>query len=318
VPLKLTTATGDLLETILDGTFTIWSEGLTRRAYSQWNRGMTGTAWGRQRLRRVALLRDDELLASAKRYDFAALIGGKRQEILGIGAVFTPPGLRGRGHARALVEHMLADAEERGCTAAVLFSEIGGDYYASMGFAPVDREVVSISVRLKPGAPMVMMRSAEVADLPLIAQISQQYNDGAGFAFDRTPDLIMMGVARQRLLAGLGPPGLRQVEFFVTEEGNRAAAYVVMSRGPAGAFLLECGDRDPAGARVGAMLQVLAARTPAEQPGRLRAGLPPNFRPPQIDILETTPAAELMMVRAVGSNSLPPLDPAIVWQTDVF
>ena len=61
----------------------------------------------------------------------------------------------------------------------------------------------------------------------------------------------------------MGPAGDREVQFFIAEEGASAVAYVVISvRG--GAWVLEeCGDRDPAGARVGAILQVLMARDPS-------------------------------------------------------
>ena len=317
--MQLTTASGPLLERILDGTYTIWSEGLSRRAYGQWNAGLMDTTWGRERLRRVALVRDGELLASAKRFDFDAFLLGEPIKVMGIGAVFTPAEHRAKGFATALIEQMLADAESRGCRLAALFSEISPDFYERLGFEIVEREVFTIEAHLRPGAPAVLVRSAEPADLPLLAEISAKYHAGAGFALDRTPALIEFGIRRQRLLAGLGPPNRREVEFFVTEEGRRPVAYVLISRGPAGAFLLECGDRDPSGARVGAMLQVLAARAPAEGPHLLRAWLPASLRPPQIRVLASAPAAELMMVRAVGSPvPLPPLDPVVVWQTDVF
>ena len=51
-------------------------------------------------------------------------------------------------------------------------------------------------------------------------------------------------------------------EFFVAEEGASAVAYVVLNVNANGWTLEEAGDRDPAGARLGAMLQVLLAREP--------------------------------------------------------
>jgi GNAT superfamily N-acetyltransferase len=317
--MQLTTATGPLLERILDGTFTIWSEGLSRQAYGRWNGGLMETAWGRARMRRVALMRGDDLLASAKRFDFDAFLHGERIPVIGIGAVFTPLEQRAKGHASALIEHMLADAASRGCRMAALFSEIGVEFYGRLGFEVVDREVLTIQAHTKPGAPAVLVRAAERADLPFLADITAQYASGAAFALDRTAELIAFGVARQRLLAGLGTAHRREVEFFVTEEGHRPVAYVLISRGPAGAFLLECGDRDPSGARIGAMLQVLAARAPAEGPHLLRAWMPDMLRPPQVDVLASAPAAEIMMVRTVGAAAtLPTLAPLVFWQTDVF
>lgn len=317
---RLTLADSARLDEILDATYPIWGEGLSRPAYGAWNRAQMATRWGRDCLRRVALIDGDTLLASAKRYDFRARVGTEAVPVLGIGAVFTPPDRRGRGHARALIELMLDDAATRGCRLALLFSEIGSAYYESIGFHAITRTLVSVQVNGRQGAPAVFVRSGEVADLPAIADISARYNEGAGFALDRPAELIEFGFARRRLLAGLGPAGLRQAEYFVSEEGHRAVAYVFITRGPAGVVLEECGDRDPTGARIGAILQVLAARAPAEPALQLSAWLPAALRPPQLDVIARTPAADIMMVRplATMASSELRLDPAIYWQTDVF
>ena len=300
--MALITATGERLEAILDETYPIWGEGLTRAAYGQWNRGQMATPWGRDHLRRVALTDGDTVLASAKRYDFEARVGGEAVPVLGIGAVFTPDHQRRRGHARALIDAMLADAQARGCRYALLFSEIGAAYYEPMGFRAVDRVLSMIDVVRKPGAPATFIRAGEPADLPVIAEISASYATDAGFALQRTPDLIEFGIVRRRLLAGLGPAGLRHVEFFVAEEGHRAAAYVLITRGPSGVVLEECGDRDPTGARIGAILQVLAARTPAEPQAPMRTWLPPGLRPPQVCLFEQAPVSrqDIMMLRPLG------------------
>lgn len=58
----------------------------------------------------------------------------------GVYAVGTAPGWRRRGLARALVEHVLADAMERGATTATLQStRMGQQLYRSLGFVPVGR-----------------------------------------------------------------------------------------------------------------------------------------------------------------------------------
>ena len=81
-------AEGELLERILDSTFPVWHEGLTRRAYSQWNAAQLRTPWGRERLTRFALLDDGgRLLASLKRYRYDVRIGGRDGWMCGIGAV---------------------------------------------------------------------------------------------------------------------------------------------------------------------------------------------------------------------------------------
>ena len=318
--MSLVTADTAIRELILDGSYPIWGEGLSRPAYERLNRAQMETAWGRQHLRRVALVERGDVLASAKRYDFRARWAGRPVDVLGIGAVFTPPAKRGHGYARALIDEMVADAGTRGCAMALLFSEIGAAYYERLGFRVVPREMLMVEARPFPGSPAIMVRSGEPADLEAIAEISARYSSHATFALDRTPDLIAFGLTRKRLLAGLGPPGLRDLEFFVAEEGYRAAAYVVISRGPQGRQLEDCGDRDPTGARVGAMLQGLSARTPAEPPMRLAGWLPDSFRPPQVRVEGGLPPKDLMMWRPVG-GIVPPADtvvPAVYWPLDLF
>ncbi len=309
---------GPLLDQVLDATWPVWGESLTRQAYGAWNRAQGLTIWGRQHLARVGLVRDEEVLVSAKRYLFDASSDGRPLKVLGIGAVFTPEHGRGQGLAPALIEAMIDDARSCGCEAALLFSEIGAEYYARRGFQEVTRTLLTIDVpRNRLGAPATLVRAGEASDLPLLADMSVQYAGGAGFALQRTAALIEFGLVRRRVLAGLGPAGLRTLEFFVSEEGHRAVAYVVISRGPGGAFLEECGDRDPSGARVGALLEVLAAREPSETDRTLRAWWPEDFRPPQIRVVHSAPAPEVMMVRALGQKPVN-CARAVYWSSDVF
>jgi hypothetical protein len=279
------------------------------------------TPWGRSHLRRVAVVEGDRAVASAKDYRFQAHVGGRLLSVLGIGAVFTPVELRGRGHARALIERLIAEARGDGCELALLFSEIGAAYYERLGFRALPRPSYEIDVpRGRGGAPAMLVRSGAPSDFEAMADIAARDREGAAFALDRPADLIAFGVARRRLLAGLGPAGLRDVEFFVAEEAHRAVAYVVLTRGPAGRVLEDCGDRDPAGARAGAILQVLAARDPADSPGRLRGWLPRLLRPPQIRIVHEAPAGDIMMVRGIGqaSPAVPSGAEIVYWNLDVF
>jgi GNAT superfamily N-acetyltransferase len=317
---RLLQADSARFEEILDGTYAIWGEGLSRYAYGAWNRAQMSTEWGRTRLRRLALLENDTLLASAKRYDLSAIVDGANVPVLGIGAVFTPEPLRGRGHARALIELMVQEARARGCHYALLFSEIGAPYYEAMGFRVVPRHLVSIDVQPMAGSPMTFVRSGETTDLPAIAEISRRYAAGSAFALDRSWPFLAFVFARRRLLAGLDPTGERHVEFFVAEEGHRPVAYVFVTRGPRGAVLEECGDLDPSGARIGAIVQVLAARHPTEPPVRLTGWLPASIQPPQLLLNRSVAAPEIMMIRPlldVDSSSQAPAS-AAYWQTDVF
>lgn len=60
-------------------------------------------------------------------------------DIVQIGGVYTPPGLRNRGHARRAVALHLAEAQARGVTKATLFaaSDAAVRAYRALGFVPV-------------------------------------------------------------------------------------------------------------------------------------------------------------------------------------
>jgi predicted N-acetyltransferase YhbS len=302
-------ATGPVLDQILDESWPQWGDGLTRQAYGQWNAAQLRTPWGRSHLTRVALVDDGRLLASAKRYRFAVRLDGRQVAAIGIGAVFTPPGERGRGHAPRLIEELCQQARADGCELAMLFSEIGSAYYERLGFRVVPHATTDIVVKLKDGAPAVMVRAGEERDAGNVAQAHAKRVESYRFGLVPDADLVNYFVAKKRMLAGLDPTGRRTVEYFVTEEGYQAVAYVLLQvtrplrpGDPESWSLAACGDRDPEGARIGAMLQVLQARHPGERPPNIRAWWPKGLRPPQLDIARRGLAAEIMMIRPLRDD----------------
>jgi GNAT superfamily N-acetyltransferase len=321
---NLVEADGPLLDRILDDTYDLWNDGLSRRAYARFYTAQTATAWGRAHLRRFALMSGDDILASAKLYQLDAILDGVRLTVAGIGAVFTTPAARRRGAARELIERLLERAAADGAELALLFSEIGPGYYARLGFEPiatVDRQLrVVESTRY--GAPMTMVRGGDDRDLQDIVSLGAARSEPFRFHLVRDRDLVQFAIARKRLRAGLGSPGLRAVHFFVAEEGASAVAYVVIGVQGHEWIIEELGDRDPGGARAGAMLQALIAREPAETRPSIKAWLPGGFLPPQVTIVGEKPSSETMMIRPLGdrARALRPLTPADVlyWHGDLF
>lgn len=314
-------ADGALLERILDSTFPVWHDGLSRRAYSQWNAAQLRTPWGRERLTRVALLDEhDTVLASAKRYRHDVTIDGRAGWMCGIGAVLTPPEHRGKGHAAALIERMLDDARAEGAIVAGLFSEIGAAYYERLGFSTVPMDEVTVGVASKDGAPAMLVRAGVEADYTAICALHAARSEGAGFALRRDRHALHYAVSKKRLFAGLSPPGTRQFEFFVAEEGATAVAYAVFSQNPHGWTLEEAGDRDPAGARLGGMLQVLVAREPSHRPPIIRAWWPRSFPvPPQLRLGRRTDPKDILMLQALADVRLPSrADEVFYWRSDYF
>lgn len=321
-------AAGASLTQILEASYPIWNEGLSFDGYARYNAVQMRTAWGAAHQRRMALVDGDTVLSSAKWYDIDAQLEGTPRRVLGIGAVFTPDAQRGRGYAVDLIERMTAEAAREGYHAAVLFSEIGAPYYERLGFAAIARETLTLDVIQKKGAPATLVRAGNDADLSRLAELHDISDAFARFSPRRTAELIQFAVQKRRTLSALAPLGTRTTEFYVAEEGNHAVAYVLMSRGPASnrtdgtetMWLDACGDRDPTGARVGAILQVLLARTPAETPPPLSAWLPDNWLPPQVRIASRAPADDILMIKPLGATPLPPLHGSEVtwWRGDYF
>jgi len=319
---ELVPATGKYLDQIRRESFPLWNDGLRFEQYVRFWDAQLRTPWGAAHLDRVALIEDGAVTSSAKRYDLSARVEGRIRRMLGIGAVFTSPERRGRGGARRLLEAMLESAVTEGYEYAMLFSEIDPALYAKLGFVPVPLLEARLDVKRKPGAPAVLLRAGDDRDMPAIAEMSARHAKGARLALDRSEDWIRYGVAKKRLLSGLGPPGLREIEFLVTEEGHQAVAYLVSTVHEGKWFIEEAGDRDPSGARLGAMLQVMIARTPHLPAPEIRAWLPHDLIPPQVTRVDEQANGGTMMIRPLQDRTLPlpPLDAHQVtyWRNDYF
>ena len=344
MPLHIIPATGPVLEQILDDTFSQWHDGLSRQNFGRFWAAQQKTPWGASHLDRVALVDGPHVVSSAKRFDLSMRFDGRIRRVLGIGSVFTAPAYRGRGSARELLSRMLETAVAEGQEYALLFSEIAPAFYERLDFVPVPLVEWRLEVDQKRGgAPAMLVRSGDDRDLPFIVEMNATRSAGARLALDRSEDFIRHGIAKSRLLSGLGPPGLRDTEFLVVEEGGQAVAYLVCAttrsgnRQPAdgntqpsdglpGVFttwtIEDAGDRDPSGARLGALLQVMLARHPAERLPDIRAWWPQALAPPQVRVAGATPSQEVLMVRPLRDRvlPLPPLsaDEVVYWHGDYF
>lgn len=319
--MQIVPAEGALLAQIYDLTYPIWHEGLARDAYARWNSAQTRTPWAHEHLQRFALVDDrGELLASAKRYRYDARVNGRTGWVCGLGAVFTPPDRRGLGHAAALVEQLLEREQADGAIGVALFTEIGPAFYERLGFAAVPLDEVTVQVRSKDGAPAMLVRAGDSSDIPALASMHATRAAAAPFALRRDESTIAFALAKKRLFAGLSAAGTRQLEFFVAEEGASAVAYVVLSINQHGWTLEEAGDRDPAGARLGAMLQVLIAREPSATPPLIRAWWPRAFPvPPQLTLTDRTDPRDIMMVRSLSDVAMPTrAEDVFYWRADYF
>jgi predicted N-acetyltransferase YhbS len=320
--MRVVLADGPLIERVLDDTFPVWHEGLARDAYSKWSRGQLRTPWGREHLHRFVLVDDAGAhVASLKRYKFPVRVDGRDGWMCGIGAVLTVPEHRGGGHASRLVEHVVEQSREEGALLAGLFSEIGTRFYERLGFSVVALDEVSVRVTREEGSPAMLVRAGDDRDLPALAALHAVRAQDARLALRRDAPLIHYAIAKKRLFAGLSPVGTRQLEFFVAEEGASAVAYVVLSQNQYGWTLEEAGDRDPAGARLGAMFQVLLAREPSLRDPIVRCWWPRSFpTPPQLTLSNRSDPKDIFMVQSLVDGVVVPSGPDGVfwWRSDYF
>ncbi len=321
--LTIVPAEAAILDRVLEGQYTLWNRGLTPAAFRRLDSAVRKMDWCQKHERQFALVDGTEVLASAKRYRLAGVVEGRSVRVCGLGAVVTDPLHRGRGHALALVQHLIDDAHQDGDELALLFSDGDSTLWGQHGFERIPTTDVELTVAQshRHGAPMTLVRGGEERDLAAIVAMGQRRAAPFRFHLDRDIDLVHHAITKKRLLAGLGVSGARQLHFFIAEEGITAAAYVVISVVGSTWSIEECGDRDPAGARVGAILQALIAREPAERRATIRGWLPPGFVPPQVAIVSAKQSPNVLMARFFGSAALEkPLSDCDVlyWRNDIF
>jgi GNAT superfamily N-acetyltransferase len=323
MPFHVVPATGAVLKQILNDTFPLWNDGLSRENYARNWSAQLKTPWGQSHLDRVALVDGPHVMCSAKRYDLSLRLDGRIRRVLGIGAVFTPPAHRGRGSARELLTRLIDTAVTEGQEFAMLFSEIAPAFYEQLDFVPMPLLEATLEVdRKRGGAPAMLVRSGDNRDLPAIIELSAARSASARLALDRSEDFVRYGITKKRLLSGLSPMGRRNTEFLVVEEGHQAVAYLVCTEQDGRWMIEEAGDRDPSGARLGAMLQVMLARHPSERIPEIKCWWPQGLVPPQVKIAASSPTQEVLMIRPLRDRTLPlpPLAAAevVYWHADYF
>jgi hypothetical protein len=316
-------AEGPVRERVLDITHALSPRGLSRHAFAQFDAAQMRTAWGRRHQRRFALVEGDEVLASAMQYDLAAVLDGRPVRVCGIAEIASPPALPTGEGARELVDRLLEHAARDGAAMALCFADTTAPEprLGDSEVVPMTDVEIGVAEPARRGAPMTLIRGGEERDLAAIVAMGRTRSSPSRFHLDRDVEFVHHEIMKKRLLAGLGATGARELHFFIAEEGITAAAYVVVSILGDLWTVEECGDRDPSGARVGAILQALIARAPVERRPTIRAWLPPRFIPPQVTILSAKPSTDVMTLRSLGERMVQPIlsaDDVLYWRSDIF
>ena len=323
--LKVVPAEGTILHRIVEMTPAAGRGGLSHQAFAKYDAALAKTAWAVRHRRRFALMQGENLLASAVLSDLSGQLDGQGVNICGIAPVLHCEADRDNPekYVNDLLEPLLDRATQDGSGLALLFRSMSETWPVPHRFAPlpVNDVELTVSESSRHGAPMTLVRGGEDRDLQAIAAMGRARGDHFRFHLDRGVDLIKHVITRNRLLAGLGSAGSRQLDFVIAEEGITAAAYIVISVVGGSWMIEECGDRDESGARVGALLQALIAREPAESRPVIRGWLPPDFRPPQLKITSISAAPPLVFARPLSSRITPrdwSTTDVLYWRSDVL
>lgn len=190
--MNLVDASEQDIEFVLAGTAALWSDGLDQAAYAGFIHTLRRSAWARTGAYRFVALRDDDgrVLSAMKLYRLKARAGGREVTLGGVGAVFTPPALRGRGHAARLIEEVHREMAARGDEASLLYSEIGAGYYERLGYRALDPCAARLGVPSggEAAAPTASLRRVEPGEAPEgIVALRAAEDAGVSFALARDP-----------------------------------------------------------------------------------------------------------------------------------
>jgi len=166
------------------GVHPIWGGGLSEDRFVAFQRRLAEAGEAGDRHRLIGLFDGTRLLAAMKAYDLLGSCAANPLRILGIGAVFTPPPLRRRGHARRMLELAIAEYAAHGAQAAILFSDIGTAYYERLGFRALRSEECMVDPSGLPRSSSHAAASADEAGLSRLLARSRAKNGDLTLARD--------------------------------------------------------------------------------------------------------------------------------------
>lgn len=219
---------------VLPHSHALWAGARTFEEYVAEFETAAGSAWGRRRFRTLGLRLDGELVASCKRYDRVLRCGTRRYRAAGIGAVFTPPAVRGRGYATALLGALLDAERDAGTDLAYLFSDIHPAFYERLGFMALPSRAIALRADALPNV-RIEVSALGARDAGAVRRVFEALDERRPFAFVRTA----LDWEWQRLRAESREHGGGDVRLGV-HRGRGLAAYVAGRRIPSSdAFVLD-------------------------------------------------------------------------------
>jgi GNAT superfamily N-acetyltransferase len=184
---QLTTiAPDDYAREVLPHSSSIWAGGRTLDEYVEDFVAVSESAYGKRRFRTLGLRIEGTVVASCKRYEREIRCGDRILRAVGIGAVFTPPPLRGRGYATAFIGLLLDSERAAGTDIAYLFSDIHPAFYERLGFVALPSRTISLRADKLPTTRLDIAAVGD-ADWTAIRRCFDALDNRRPIAFKRTP-----------------------------------------------------------------------------------------------------------------------------------
>lgn len=163
------------VRSILEESFALWGAGLALSDYIGMWEELADTAWGRRWFSWRAWMDErGEIVSSLKLYRPLVRLGDETSRAAAIGAVYTPRKHRRRGHAAAMIHAVLAEAEDRKDHPGFLFTDIGVEYYAGLGFRPLACEDQLGTLPARGTASAIAFRAATQDDIDDMARAHER------------------------------------------------------------------------------------------------------------------------------------------------
>jgi len=184
---QLTTiAPADYARDVLPHSSALWAGNRSLDEYVRDFVAIAASAYGKRRFRTMGLRIDGSIVVSCKRYEREIRCGERSLRAVGIGAVFTPPELRGRGYASALIGVLLDNERAAGTDIAYLFSDIHPAFYERLGFVTLPSRTFSLRADTLPATRLEIGPVVD-ADWSTIRRCFDALDHRRPISFKRTP-----------------------------------------------------------------------------------------------------------------------------------
>ena len=248
-----TIATERYVRDVLPESYALWSGGRSFEQYADDFRAVALSTYGKRRPFTVGLRENGAIVCSCKNYDREIRYDDLALRATGIGAVWTPPALRGRGYASAMIGALLDAERDAGRDVAFLYSDIHPAFYARLGFVQLPSRAFTVRADLLDGSH-AGGEPLEPGDWAAVRRCFEALDRTRAWSFRRTP--LVWDWMRRRWNEP-PPTGTQNVQL-VVRRSRGIAAYAFGRRvWREDTFVVDdfAFDGDDGRARIGALLR---------------------------------------------------------------